>query len=186
MGGGNVSKDTTAERNIAQSQVDLGNRLANDSEARTAKSDTLTQPLISYLQNIISGDRNAQTAAAAPQLGQLTKGFEASKENIFNTMPAGAGRDVALAQLGVSKNSDTSTLLNQVFQNAFPQLANIGNQQGAFALQQLGAGLRSTEGGSASTGQALQADSQAKASTMGFLGSLAGAGGQVAAAKFGG
>jgi hypothetical protein len=122
-------------------------------------------------------------SAVAPQIGELTRANQATKEAIYNSVPAGAARDIAMAQNERELPAQKATLLNTAYTGALDKLANVGSGLGAFSLQELSAGLKAGELSGSTRNQVMQRDSEAKAATLGFLGSLAGAGGQIAGAK---
>ncbi len=65
-----------------------------------------------------------------------------------------------------------------------PTLANIGNTNAGVGLQELGGSLRASEGGAQGLGAINTRDAQAKASTMGMIGGLAGGLGGAAISAF--
>ena len=155
----------------------------------------LQQPAIQFAQELASGDPSKVTQAAGPQLSQIAQQYAGAKQNILDTTPKGAAQDFALMQapqqqanttaslLGGEVNQGMNTLLG-LGQNAQSAEGNIASGLGGLSMQQLGAGL--TAGGQASqTNQSvMQAQAQQKATTMGFLGQLAGAAGTAAGGYF--
>ncbi len=177
---GPKKQDLNAERASAQRQLDLSERYASDSQDRLNTQKQYQAPLVSFLQGVIGGDMNSKIRTAAVPLGQIATGTQQARENILDSQPAGAARDFALAGLSRDAAAQRSGLLNQVYLNAFPTLANVGKDEAGIGLQLTGAGLRAGEAG----GQALSGinnrAAQQKASTLGLIGGLAGAAGSVA------
>ncbi len=166
----------------SRAQTDIANKEFAESQKNTKKMEELEAPAISLYKGITSGDPTKQLQAASPVIGQISKGFTASKESIMNSVPPGPARDYALSQLNVQSNAAKSGEIANITSNAFGQLANIGAGLGAFGLQQTGASLNAF-GGSASTSNNVQQQKAAsKASTMGFLGQLVGGASSVASA----
>jgi hypothetical protein len=181
MGGNNDA--TNQENSIAQQQIGIAQQANTLSQQQMAQRQALQAPAIDQLTKIISGDKNALTSATSVPIGQLAKSAQATKENIYDQIPAGAGRDVALAQNTMNKNTGVASFLNDTYMKAFPALAQMGSESGNVGLQALGGSENAFSGASSTTGQVMQADSANKASTMGLLGSLAGAGGMAAMGK---
>jgi hypothetical protein len=181
MGGGKSDAEKQQEQ-LTQQKMQQDQQLYDWSKARTDKMDALMSPAISFAQAIASGDPTKTMQAAAVPLGNIASGFKATKENIYDTIPSGAARDFALAGAERDKQSQTASTLNQSFLQSLNTLFNAGGQQGQFGLQQLGAGLRAGESAMQGNQSLMQADAQRKATTMGFLGSLAGTAGKVGTA----
>jgi hypothetical protein len=180
MGGGASQTDKNQMSSISQQQASTASSMTALGQQQLARGTQLQQPMVDYLTKIISGDKNALTSATSAQTGQIAKAAQASQENIYDQIPAGAGRDVALAQNTMNKNSSTASFLNQAYQSAFPALANMGTSVANTGLQEVGGGLNAFSGAANTTGQVMQADQQSKASTMGLFGSLAGMAGMAA------
>jgi hypothetical protein len=152
--------------------------------------NTLEKPAIDYYSNLVnsanSGNYNALVRSAGPVLGNITQQQQSAKENIYSNAPAGAGRDYALAMLPQNTAGQVSSALNSSYTTGLNTLAQLGAGYGSVGLQEAGAGLSGLSGASQTQGSVMNAQAQTKASTMGFLGSLAGAGGQAGAAALGG
>lgn len=174
------------ELNNSNAQTQISQQEEANSTAALQKSNTLEQPAINLYTALTTGSPTAQMTAAAPVLGQISSGYQASKDSIFNNIAPGAGRDYALSQLDVQSNAAKSSALSNVTSSAFDKLANLGAGYGALSLQQIGASLSGLSGSSSSLGQLGNQQEQGKASTMGFLGALVGGGSQVGAAALGG
>lgn len=172
MGGG---PSTQPSRDIEQQQVNLSNRLVNLAESQYGQQQENQAPLVGFLKNLISGDQGTTMTAAAPVLGNISKGYQQAKDTIFQSTAPGAARDFALTQLPIQENSARESALNSLILNAYPTLANIGNTQGNQALQLFGGGTSNLSGASSTANNVMQAQAASKASTMGFLGQLAGA-----------
>lgn len=170
-------------KQLQQQQIDSANKsdaLAQQqftsSQADKARMDTLQQPAIDYNKALASGDKTAIMKAAAQPIGQITRANNTANANILNTLPPGAARDVALAQQTREAPSQIAQFVNSQTLAAPDKLANIGSGIGAFSLQELGGGLRANEDATSGRNQVLNQQAQGKAATLGFLGSLAGAG----------
>lgn len=181
--GGPKKENIQKEQQLSDSSIALGNRLADQSQQQFDTQKQYQQPLVKFLQSMISGDPNKRLSSAAIPIGQLATGAQQAREAIFDSVPAGAGRDYALAGLKRDQYAQTSGLLNQAYLSAFPTLANIGSGNAQLGLSQLGAGLRSTEAGTAGLTGINNRDAATKSSTLGMIGNLAGGLGAAAIRK---
>ena len=183
MGGDSGQGTQKAITNTGTSTAGNFLSMANNS---ISSGQNLINPLEQYNTGIIDsatkGNESALISAAGPQITNITGMQKQAQESIYNSMPAGAGRDAALAEGKLKEGTDVSTSLNQLFQQALTQNATLGAGTQALGLQEAGAGLNSLNIGSQSNQASMQASEQAKSSTMSFLGSLAGMGGQLGAA----
>ena len=68
------------------------------SKQNYARMNQLEQPSIDFNQSLVGGDKAAAMSALAPALAPIQQANKANKEAIWEGMPAGAGRDVALSQ----------------------------------------------------------------------------------------
>ena len=164
-----------------------------------SEMQALIAPYIQQQQALAGGNAKAALTAAMPALSPITQGYTAAREQIANQLPAGAARDYALTQLPIQKNAQIGQTLSALVAQAPQNLAQVGSGFGSLGLQEQGAQLSALSGaGSSYAGQAntytnaLNAQEQAKASTMGFLGDIVSTAGMVAtgglsgAAKMGG
>lgn len=180
MGGPN-SQDYKRQSDIAQQQVDLAKSQSTTAAADRAKMDKLLQPSIDF-NTAVTKDPQSQLVAAAPMIGQIAKGEKAAEEQIFESIPAGPARDMALAEAKRGKASDIATTRNNIFTTALDKLANIGSGLGSFSLQELGAALTGFQGGAATGQGVIQNKAQTKAATTGMIGDFAMAAGGAAGA----
>lgn len=165
------------QNQLSQQQLTLGQQEQAQSQQQYQEYKQLTQPAITKYTALAGGDRNAAVAVAAPEIGAIASGYDAAKAQIMNTIPPGAARDRALADLELKKYSGTSSAFAAETQQAPDVLSNIGAGVGAFSLQQLGATLSGFSGASQSNTQAMSAENQAKANQVGLISGLAGAAG---------
>lgn len=173
---------------LSQEQIQLGRDVFGQSQQELQRSHTLQQPLIDFYQGILdagkTGDYSSIISAGGVPLKQTAQGAETAKANIMNSVPEGAGRDYALANLERGKQDSISSIINQIYMGAAPALANIGSGAAQVGLQELGGSISSLggassslSGASSSYGNIANQQAQGKATTMGFLGNLAGAAG---------
>jgi hypothetical protein len=174
MGGG-TSNTQKQEQAVSQQQLDISNKLLEQYQQQYQQEQSLQAPLVNFATQVTSGDPKALLSAASPMLSQITKGYNASKEQIQDTMPTGAAKDYALSQLPLQKNQSISDLLNQTYTQAFGTLANLGSQAGGQALSAAGGATTGTANAATTLSNIGQQQAQGKSSTLGFLGQLAGA-----------
>ena len=178
MGGGKVSQSRTQENQIIADQRAQAADLQQKSNASMARGQAYQEPLVQFLQSVIGGNSTTTNQAMAPVLGQIAQRNQQAGEQIRSTLPAGAGRDYALAGLARDKGAQVAGATNSTFLSAFPQLAAIGGQETNSGLQQTGASISSQ--GNAGTGAAnvFQQDVQQQQNKMnaisGLIGSMAG------------
>ena len=172
---------------LSQQQIDIAKQQNELAAQNYQRMLTLEQPAISYNQALASGDTTAMFKAAAPTLSTISSQAEAAKSSIYDTVAPGAARDFALSQLPIATRTAEAGALTSAQQQSYNALANLGAGFGGLNLQEVGAALSGLGGagtslsGASQTQQSIMgAQAQAKSSTMGFLGQLAGAAGTAA------
>jgi hypothetical protein len=163
MGGGNSGQQQESAAS-AQQQAN-SQQLFNVAEPGLQTAEN-------YYQNLASGNPTQMFAAVAPSVNSVIGNTEQAKQNILQNDPRGGTQDLALQQADISKAAQIGNLQSSAYTSSFPALAN---------LAQTGLGISTNEAQNAiqGYGQVAQSQSADKASSMGFLGSLAGAGGSV-------
>ena len=173
---------TNNQQQIENQQVAVSQQALAQQNQQYAQQQALEAPAVSFYQGLINGQPGLASSAAAPMISQITAGQNAAIENIKNNVPQGAGQQFALSQIPIQENSQISSTLNNVVNSAYPTLANLGAGFGANAIQDLGATI-SGFGNASNTGNSiLQAQNQAKESSLGIFGSLLGLGGELGGA----
>lgn len=178
---GGPSQAQTQQQNIASQQNQEGLQLEAQAQALQQKGLNEEQPAIDYYSALTSGDRGKALTAAGPTVSNISKQADTAKQQIADSVGPGAARDIATSNVTQGANSQVASALNTQYTSSFDKLANLGAGIGAFSLQDLGAGLNSTQSSASNYGQVTQEQNAQKASTLGFLGSLAGAAGTVGA-----
>jgi hypothetical protein len=181
QGQGQQKQITSSALSTEQQYLDMASK-------SLTQGQNLIAPLEQYNAGIIksatSGDESALISAAGPQITNITKLANQAKESAYNNLPAGAGRDAALAEGKLNEGTNIATALNQLFQNALTSNATLGAATEAVGLQETGAGLNALNMGSQSNQAVMSANEQGKASTMSMIGSLAGGAGQALGGGF--
>lgn len=173
MGGGNNSAQQ-ASTAISQQQANTGQEFVNLAQQQLASSTALEQPLISFYQNILGNKPGALNTAISPQLGNIAQGAQQSEANIMNNVPAGAGRDAALAQARVQQGQQTAQTQNTAINSAYTGLAQLGAAQAGVGLSEAGAGLSGFSGAQQGYQTQEQAQAAEKSATLGAVGSIVG------------
>jgi hypothetical protein len=175
--GGPSQSSIQQENNIASQQLQVSEEAQQQSQQETAQMQALEQPAINYNQAIASGNKSTAFTAIAPLVSQISEAGEQSRGAIMEQLPPGAGQQVALANNTQNTYNSIAQAANSAYTGSFNTLANIGSGLGSFGLSELGAGLSGLSGAATTTNNVANQQAQAKASTMGFIGSLAGAAG---------
>lgn len=187
---GGPSKATQqAQTNIAQQQANTASQFGALAQQSLGKMDALYQPAISYDTGLVnaanSGNYSQLIQGAGSQIGTISNQFNQAKQNISNTVPAGAGAQAAQAILPGQQAGAVAGTLNSSYQGALSQLAQMGASYGGVGLSEGNTQLSGLQGAASTYGQVGQEQAAGKASTMGFLGSLAGGAGSAAGGYFG-
>ena len=194
MSGKNKQADSmqmqAGQANLAGGQAlsEVGKYGVDTSKYWMGQGQQLQQPMIDYYKAITGGDMNATISSLGPQLGNIASQTKQSIANTYN-QPGGssAAGDYARAMAQVGQGQQNAALVNSAFNQGITGLANVGSQDLQQGLQYLGAGLGGygqATGANQSAGnigaQLSQQAAQRKASTLGFIGNLAGTAGNVA------
>ena len=183
---GGPSKSSLNQQNqLTQLQYQTEQQALAQSQADYAQRNALQAPAIAFNQALSSGDPAAVLKALAPQAGNQSQATATAREGIFENTGPGAARDIGLAQNQIQGANQFANLESNAELQSFDKLANIGSGLGSFSLQELGAGISAGSAASSANQVSINAAEQSKASTLGFLGNLVGAGGALGAAKLG-
>lgn len=185
MGSGNsASSAETQQSNIAAQQNATAQEYLQFAQTQFSNATALQQPEINYEQNLVNatntGNYNNVLSAAGPTVSAISAAGQSAQGNIMNQVAPGAARDYALAQNARQTPTNVASAVNSVYTSAFPTLASLGTQANQLALGQTSAGVSSSNAASTSYGNVATEANQGKAATLGFLGSLASAGGEAA------
>lgn len=184
--GGPSSQQTQTQSNIQQQQLDLAQQQETQANANQAQSNKLLAPLENF-NTAVTSSPAALNSAAAPLIGNVSQATRQTQEQIRNTIPAGPGQQVALAEAASSGAANTAAVKNSTYTNALNSNASIASGLGGLSLQEIGASLSGLNSGSATGQNILNTQTQAKAATDSLFGSLAGAaGGAVSGFNLGG
>lgn len=160
---------------ITGSQLGVASTAGSQAASEYNQFQSLIAPLIQKEKALATGDRSAAVEAAQPVLSQLSSGFEAAKQRIMNSIPPGAARDRALADLQTQYTTSIGGAQAGLVNEAPTSLANIGSTVGQFGLQALGAQLNALGGASTTNFNTGKLAAEQEAGLLNFFSSLAGA-----------
>lgn len=181
--GGPSKSDIAKTQAITDQQIKLGNDQLAASTADKAKMDAAIQPALDFNTNVTK-DPQSLLVAMAPLLTNITRAKAQSKEAIYDSVPRGPARDLALAQNERAAADDVAVTKNTTYTSALDKLANIGSGLGSFSLQETGAGLSGLSSGVASNNDVMQVKAQKKAAALAPLTALAGGAGAAIGGSF--
>jgi hypothetical protein len=173
------SKNINTANSISGQQLGV----ASDAQAKAGADynqfKALINPLVQQQTRLATGNRSDAMSAAMPWISKLSAGFTGAKEGLMNTLPPGAARDKALADLEVNKDTTIAGTEASAVQNAPSVLAGVGSSIGNMSLQELGAALSGLSGGAQTNQGAGQMAAMQQQAMLSFFGQLAGAGGGI-------
>ncbi len=158
---------------ISGQQLGVASQAGAQSAQNYQQMQSLIAPLIGQQTALASGNRQQALAAAMPVISQISAGFNGAKQQIMNSLPPGAARDTALANLQTQKATGIGNAQASMVQQAPGQLAGIGTTLGGMSLQELGAQLSGLGGGASTNLGAGQMAAEQQQSMLSFFSSLA-------------
>ena len=136
----------------------------------------------SYYGKLASGDPTALARANAPAIQQITGQSNAAKKNLMQDMPRGGERNLALEEADISKGAQISQLTTGSYTGAFPSMAQLAGQNVSQGTQATTTGLQGMNAAAGQYGQLQNMLNEQKATQLGFITSMAGAGASALAA----
>ena len=130
----------------------------------------------SYYGKLASGDPQALARANAPAVQGITDATNSAKASIVQDNPRGGERNLALENADIAKGAEVSKLTTGSYTSAFPSLTSAGGQNVSQGTASTSSGVQAMQGAAGQYGNLLNNNAMSKASTLGFFGSLAGAG----------
>lgn len=174
---------------LQASQANLADVMASTGKQSAAEGSTLFNLALpgltqaeSYYGKLASGDPHALARANAPAVEAITKQSGQQKKNIEQNMPRGGERNLALEEADLSKGAQIGNLETGSYLSSFGSLAGLGGQNVGQGTSATSVGLQGMQGAANQYGQMQQINAENKATSMGFIGSLAGAGAEAAGA----
>lgn len=93
-----------------------------------------------YLRSLVGGGAGAATAAAAPQVANITAAYRGARAGLQRSSLQGANRDLAEAELGRERAGAISGVILNQRPQAVQQLMQLGQGRQQVGLGQIGAG----------------------------------------------
>jgi hypothetical protein len=130
----------------------------------------------SYYGKLSTGSPQALATANAPAIQSITAASDSAKKNIIQDHPRGGERNLALEEADISKGAEISKLTTGSYTNSFSSLAGLGGQNVSQGTAATGTGLQGMNAAANQFGNLQQLNNEQKATQLGFITSLAGAG----------
>jgi hypothetical protein len=161
--------------------------LANTQQAQSAQATQQSQQLFNttfpgiqsaenYYKLLSSGDPNSIFKATAPAAENIAAQKQSVLNQINQNMPRGGAKDLAEAQATSQSGSQIGNLFTQAYTSSFPALANLGTSGVGLSVNELANSISGLGQASQTLSSLGGEQSAGKAATLGFLGSLGGAG----------
>ena len=184
-----MGKSSGESDQLQAAQANLANVMSATGQQSAQEGSTLFNLALpglntaeGYYGKLASGDPAALARANAPAIQQIGAQSNAAKENIIKDNPRGGERNLALEEADISKGSQISNLTTQSYLQAFPSLAQLGGQNVSQGTAATGTGLQGMNAAANQYGQLQQLNNEQKATSLGALTGLAGAGATLAGA----
>ena len=171
--GPGASGNINSANAISGQQLGVASQAGQQQQQLYGQAMTAIQPYLQQQSALAGGNRQAALAAAMPVISQISGGYQGAKQQIMNSLPPGAARDTALAQLETQKATGIGTAQANMVQQAPQNLAALGGTLGGMSLQELGAQLSGLSGGAQTNYQAGQMAAAQQQSMLQFFGGLA-------------
>jgi hypothetical protein len=169
-----------AQANAANQLSSVASTAEQNQQQQYAQSQALEAPLVAQETALASGNRTAAVNAAMPTISTLSQGYNAALSQIQDTLPPGAARDQAVAQLQRQEYTGIAGAQASAVQQAPQVLAQLGAGDAGLSVQELGAALSGYTSSANAQGQVAAEGNAQKANQLSFFGQLAGAAGSAA------
>lgn len=183
-----MGKPSGESQSLQDAQTQLASTMsatANQSAAEGGALFNLALPGLeqseSYYGKLASGDPAALARANAPAIQQIGSATTGAKKNITQDMPRGGERNLALEEADLSQGAQISNLTTGSYVGSFGSLAGLGGQNVSQGNAATATGIQGMNAAANQYGQLQQLSNEQKATSLGFIGSLAGAGATAAA-----
>ena len=184
-----MGKPSGESAGLQSAQQNLANVMASTGQQSAQEGSTLFNLALpgltqteGYYGKLASGDPAALARANAPAIQDITNNSNQAKSNIIADQPRGGERNLALEEADISKGGQISNLTTSSYLQAFPSLAGLGGQNVSQGTAATGTGLQGMNAAANQYGQLQQLSNESKATQLGFITSLAGAGASIAGA----
>ena len=188
-----MGKNSGESQSLQNAQTGLAQQMSATAAQSTQEGSQLfnlalpgLEKSTSYYGKLASGDPTALATANAPAIQSITGQSNDQLKNIMQNAPRGGARDLAIADADLSKGAQISNLTTGSYTGAFPSLASLGGQNVSQGNAATSTGLQGLNSAANQYGNLQQLNNQQKATSLGFISSLAGAGADLGASFIGG
>ena len=182
-----MGKPSGEDQQLQQAQTSLAGIMGQTASQSAQEGGTLfnlalpgLQQATSYYGKLASGDPTALATANAPAIQSITGQSNQQLQNIMQNSPRGGARDLAISDADLSKGAQISNLTTGSYTNAFGSLAGLGGQNAGAANSATSTGLSGMNAAANQYGNLQELNNQQKATQLGAVTSLAGAGASIA------
>jgi hypothetical protein len=98
-------------------------------------------------KKILTGDRASMMSTLAPEVENISTGYDNVKRNVGEFGPRGGGSNSTLMNLDQKETGDISRLFQTARTGAAQNLAGLGGQMGGIGLGSLGLGVNADQAG---------------------------------------
>jgi hypothetical protein len=170
------SQPSAAQDQLAGVMADTGKQSAQEGSTLFNIALPGLEQSEAYYGKMASGDPQALARANAPAIQQITGNENSAKKKIVADNPKGGERNLALEEADLSSGAQISQLTTGSYTGAFGSLAGLGGQNVGQGNQATATGLQGMNAAATQYGQIQQMQNEQKATQMGAITSMAGAG----------
>lgn len=173
------------QREIAEREMETFRHLLGLGQRQIERAEELQQPAIDIARAVLSGDESTIARLIAPAVSGISSQMRQARESVFATVPTGAAREYALAQVAREAPTYVSQLIGETWRSAPQVLSGIGSMFGNLGLSEQRLGMTAGAEARAAISDLLRAEQSRALSWMSILGSLLGALGMSSVGWFG-
>lgn len=179
---GDKTPSTKAQEQTAASQTALAQDQQKKSDQLFELSFPGVQKASDYYTKLSTGDPSEIQRAIAPGVQQITNARDQAKKNIMSQTPRGGEQNLALSEADINAASAIGGAGLQAYESSFPALASLGQGGLGISINEVANALAGFSGASHTEANIANQQAAGKAATLGFWGSLAGAGAELGSA----
>lgn len=180
---GGISQSTQdAEVQVAQGELAVSQSANQRAQQLFNTSYPGFQEAENYYQQLASGDPTAISRAIAPATEQISKQSQGAAQRITQDVPRGGAQNLALAENQINKGAQISQAATQGYLNSFQNLSSLAGQGVGESSSYTNSAISALGAAGNQYSNIAQQEAEGKASQLGFIASLAGSGGEAAAA----
>jgi len=180
---GGISQNVTnAETGLAEQTAASAKQVSAEGQQEFNTSFPGFQQAENYYQQLATGDPGAISRAIAPAAQQIDAQSTASAQRIEQDSPRGGVKNLALEENQINKGAQIGNLASQSYLSSFQNLAGLAGQGIGESISSTGTGLQGLSSAGNQYSNIANQQAEGKASQLGFIGSLAGSGAEIAGA----